>query len=62
MTIVVLSALCLIGGVALWRAAFSFTVDAAPVGSMMIVASIVLCATSIFLFGMVVGRGAGFAP
>jgi len=53
---ILIAAGCLLVSVALWRSAFDFTVDAAPVGSMMLAASIVLAATSLFLFGIAVGK------
>jgi hypothetical protein len=46
---------CLLGSAVLFKYAFNFRIDAAPVGSMMIVASIVLAAASLLLFGIKIG-------
>ncbi len=54
--IIVIAAGCLLASAALWKSAFSFTIDAVPVGSMMLAASVFLFATSLFLFGLAVGQ------
>lgn len=54
--IVLIAGICLLLAVALWRSAFDFTVDAAPVGSMMLAASVGFGIASIFLFGFAFGR------
>lgn len=56
MIAVVAAALCFIASVALWNGADKFRVDAAPVGSMMLAASVVLFGASLFMFGVVVGQ------
>jgi hypothetical protein len=53
---VIAAALCLLASVALWNSADKFRIDAAPVGSMMLAASVVLFGASLFMFGLAVGR------
>lgn len=55
MIIILTAAGCLLASAALWKGAFSFTVDAAPIGSMMMATSVLLFAVSLFLFGVGVG-------
>lgn len=54
--IVLIAAACFISSAVLWNFAFNFTVDAAPVGSMMIAASVLLFGISLFLFGVAAGQ------
>lgn len=56
MTAVIVAALCLMASVWLWNSAGNYRVDAAPVGSMMLAASVVLFGASLFMFGVVVGQ------
>lgn len=56
MIAVIVAALCLIASVALWNGASKFTIDASPVGSMMLAASVLLFGASLFMFGVVVGQ------
>ena len=56
MILTLIAAACLLCAVALWRVAFSFTIDAAPVGAMMMAASVLMVAISLFLFGIAIGK------
>ncbi len=56
MILILIAAGCILASAALWKYAFTFTVDAAPVGSMMLVASFVIGLSGVFLFGVVAGK------
>jgi hypothetical protein len=56
MILILIAAAFLLASVALWKHAFDFKVDASPVGSMMLVASVVIGLTSVFLFGIAAGK------
>lgn len=53
------AALCIIVAVALWKASFQFTIDAAPVGGMMMIASVILGEVGVFLFALQIGMMIG---
>lgn len=56
MIVFIAAGCCLLISVALWKSSFKFTVDAAPIGSLMLVASILCLVASLFLFGVAMGR------
>lgn len=56
MTPLIAAALCILVAVWLWKSSSNFTVDAAPIGSMMMVGSLLLCVVSVFLFGIQIGK------
>lgn len=55
MILVLVSCGCLFLGVWLWIKSVEFTVDAAPIGGMMVATAIGLWIASIFIFGVQVG-------
>lgn len=53
--IAIFAVLCILGAAWLWQSAFQFTIDAAPVGSMMLAASVAMAVSGVFLFGFYFG-------
>jgi hypothetical protein len=56
MILILVAAGCIFASAALWQHAFTYKNDASPMGSVILVASVVIGLTGVFLFGVVAGK------